>query len=137
MDAPSLSAAFVASYKHNGWRTGVMFWQYSSDPNGTICLGAMSALMNLANTTVNVNVTTNTTNATNTTNTTNTTNSSIPQISYPIRFAYVNKIDWSSTLATARSLGVPGYAPPHIYNYICLCFWTASRGPLDVALAWN
>lgn len=33
-------------------------------------------------------------------------------------------------------MGVPGYAPPHKYNYICLTFWS-SKGPLDVALAWN
>ena len=48
-----------------------------------------------------------------------------PANSYPIRFGYINRIlDWSSPKGIARSLGVPGYAPPHLYNYICLTFWT-------------
>jgi hypothetical protein len=140
MSASSLSAAFVANYKFNGWRAGFMIWQYSSDINGTICSNVMSALMGLTNTTVTPNTTQNTTNSTNTkntTNTTNTTNTSTVNISNPIRFAYVNKIvDWSPQ-GIARSIGLPGYAPPHLYNYVCFTFWTYQSGPLDVALAWN
>lgn len=60
-----------------------------------------------------------------------------PANSYPIRFAYVNTLDWSSSKGMAKSMGVPGYAPPHLYNYICLTFWTFGQGPLDAALAWN
>lgn len=60
-----------------------------------------------------------------------------PPNSYPIRFAYVNRLDWSSSKGMAKSLGVPGYATPHLYNYICLTFWTVQQGPLDAALAWN
>ena len=60
-----------------------------------------------------------------------------PPNSYPIRFGYINRLDWSSSKAMAKSLGVPGYAPPHLYNYICLTFWTYQQGPLDAALAWN
>lgn len=61
-----------------------------------------------------------------------------PSINYPVRFAYVNIIkDWSSAQGIAKSIGLPGYAPSHNYNYICLTFWTAQFGPLDAALLWN
>lgn len=60
-----------------------------------------------------------------------------PQITYPIRFAYINKItDWSSPEGLARSMGVPGYSN-HTYNYICFTFWTCSRGNTDTATLWN
>jgi hypothetical protein len=60
-----------------------------------------------------------------------------PPNSYPIRFAYINRLlDWSPR-GVARSFGIPGYATPHLYNYICLTFWTFQQGPLDAALAWN
>lgn len=63
---------------------------------------------------------------------------SVPAISYPIRFAYIDKIlDWGSPQGIAKSIGLPGYAPAHKYNYVCFSFWTYSYGPLDVALVWN
>lgn len=34
-------------------------------------------------------------------------------------------------------MGIPGYAPNHIYNYICLSLWTYSYGPYDAAMAWH
>lgn len=34
-------------------------------------------------------------------------------------------------------MGLPGLAPPHIYNYFALSFWTFSSGPVDVALIWS
>jgi hypothetical protein len=88
MSAQSLSDAFVANYKYNGWYAGVMFWQYSSDRNGSICSNSITALMNLVGKSSPVNpvqpvqpvipvnpvqnITTNTTN-TNTTSTNSTT----------------------------------------------------------------
>lgn len=64
--------------------------------------------------------------------------SSAPPTDYPVRLTYINKIqDWSSPQGMAKSMGVPGYAPPHKFNYICLAFWTCSYGPLDAALVWN
>lgn len=172
MSGSSIGDALVANYRFNGWMAGVMFWQYSSDPNGTICAAAISPLLNAINSTssttnttknstnttnatnttnttntnttnnnvtntTNSNTTTNTTNSTSNTNSTNNTNSSI-NVSYPIRFAYINKIsDWSTANGLARSLGVPGYAPSHIYNYICLSYWTNSYGPVDASLLWD
>jgi hypothetical protein len=57
---------------------------------------------------------------------------------YPIRFTYIDKIiDWSSIKGLAKSLGIPGYAPNHIYNYICLSVWTSSYGPVSTALLWH
>ena len=54
-----------------------------------------------------------------------------------IRFGYVNRInEWSSGAGIARSIGVPGYAPDTLYNYICLTFWL-SAGPADAALVWQ
>ena len=64
--------------------------------------------------------------------------SSVPSIDYPVRFAYINQIkDWSSAFGIARSIGLPGYAPSHKYNFVCFTFWTCSGGPLDAALFWN
>jgi hypothetical protein len=64
--------------------------------------------------------------------------SQVPAIDYPVRFGYVNSIsDWSSAQGIAKALGVPGYAPPHKYNYVCLTFWTSLGGPVDTAQVWN
>jgi hypothetical protein len=103
MTASSIADAIVANYRFNRWQAGVMFWQYSSDPNGTICATAITPLLNLLNTTTPTNITQNTTtNSTNitgnttnnnTTNTTNTnttnttTNSSV--VLFPVRFTYI------------------------------------------------
>jgi hypothetical protein len=127
MTASELNSAFIAAYNHNKWCAGVMFWQYSSDSNGTILSTAISGLMNAMNSTTN--------STTNTTNTTNTT--TIININYPVRFGYVNNIlDWSSGPGIAKYMGVPGYTSRHLYNYIALTFWTYSGGPLDAALVW-
>ena len=47
MTAQALSAAFVAEYQYNKWNTGVMFWQYSSDPSGTIVNQTISSLLSI------------------------------------------------------------------------------------------
>lgn len=61
-----------------------------------------------------------------------------PTVTFPVRLAYINSIrDWSSAQGIAKSIGLPGYAPAHNYNYVCLTFWTAQLGPLDAALLWN
>lgn len=36
MAPENINNALVAAYKHNGWKTGVMFWQFSSDSNSSI-----------------------------------------------------------------------------------------------------
>ncbi len=62
---------------------------------------------------------------------------SVPSITYPIRFGYINRInDWSSADGLARSMGVPGYSN-HIYNYIGFTFFTCGQGALDVAKLWQ
>lgn len=59
-----------------------------------------------------------------------------PSIQYPIRAAFINRlVSWSPD-QMAASLGVPGYAPPHNYNYILLSFWSCSRGALDAVIPW-
>ncbi len=183
MSASSISSALVANHKYNGWQAGVMFWQYSSDPNGVICSTAISALMNLIGNSTNKNATvtnssntnssntnatnttktnvtnstnvtltnsttsntSNTNNTTNTTRTNSTTNSTAnitltntTLLNYPIRFAYIDKIaDWSSANGIAKSMGIPGYAPNHIYNYLCLSIWTFRYGPSSAAMIWD
>lgn len=47
MTPEALSQALVAEYQYSGWKTGVFFWQYSSDANGTIINQTMSSLMSL------------------------------------------------------------------------------------------
>ena len=46
-------------------------------------------------------------------------------------------MDWSSAIAIARSLGIPGYAPNHIYTHICLSVWTHRFGPVNIAQVWH
>ena len=59
------------------------------------------------------------------------------QVSYPVRFGYINKIGkWWPPNETAAEIGVPEYAQYHMYNYIALAFWTYNNGPLDIALIW-
>lgn len=36
MSAADINSAIAANYPFSGWKTGVMFWQYSSDLNGAI-----------------------------------------------------------------------------------------------------
>jgi hypothetical protein len=61
-----------------------------------------------------------------------------PPVSYPVRFGYIDRLSsWSNYKNIAAGMGVPGYAPPHIYNYICLAFWTHMRGPLDIVKLWS
>jgi len=100
MTASSIADAIVANYRFNRWQAGVMFWQYSSDPNGTICATAITPLLNLLNITTPTNITQNTTtnstnitgnttnnNTTNTNTTNTTTNSSV--VLFPVRFTYI------------------------------------------------
>lgn len=48
MTAATIDAAIAANYPYNGWKTGVMFWQYSSDANGAICTEATQSLTTFA-----------------------------------------------------------------------------------------
>lgn len=159
MSASSIGDALVANFKYNGWKAGIMFWQYSSDPNGTICSAAITPLITALNITTNTtqNTTTNSTNnnstnstgnststnstgnSTSTNSTNNSTNSTNNvSINYPVRFTYINRIsDWSTIKGLAKSLAIPGYAPTNIYNYVCLGFWTYSYGPVDSAILWH
>jgi hypothetical protein len=159
MTAADLNASFVAAYQHNQFKTGCMFWQFSSDPNGNIVGQAMSGLLsalgfptnnssnnttpnNSSNNTTPNNSSNNTTpnNSSNNTtpnNSSNGSSSGVPTITYPIRFGYINRInDWSSADGLARSMGVPGYSN-HSYNYICFTFWTCGQGITDVAILWD
>jgi hypothetical protein len=42
-----INNAISSNYPYNGWKTGIMFWQYSSDLNGAICSTAAAFLMSL------------------------------------------------------------------------------------------
>jgi len=145
MTAQALSAAFVAEYQYNKWNTGVMFWQYSSDPSGTIVNQTISSLMTISTSNSSNSTTTNTTTNTTASNATNPTNASNASnnasgisLSLPIRFIYIDGItNWSSAAGLAASLGVPGYAPAHSYNYIALSFWLYPSKPADAALLWS
>lgn len=45
MDPSVLDQAIATYYPIYGWKTGVMFWQYSSDQSGSICSAAIKSLM--------------------------------------------------------------------------------------------
>lgn len=56
----------------------------------------------------------------------------------PVRFTYVNKIGcWWPPEKIAASMGVPGFATYHMYNYIALAFWTYQHGPVDAVFLWD
>jgi len=60
-----------------------------------------------------------------------------PPVKYPVRFVYIDWISsWASQNSILAGMAVPGYAPPHTYNYVALAFWSYSA-PLDMAKAWN
>lgn len=42
-----INAAIAANYPYNGWKTGIMFWQYSSDLDGSICKTAAAFLLSV------------------------------------------------------------------------------------------
>jgi hypothetical protein len=56
-------------------------------------------------------------------------------ITYPIRFAYVDRTPYWYSTNIAIGLGVPGYAPDNDYNYFALAFWTCGSA-LDMAAIW-
>jgi chitinase len=45
MAPADIDAAIALNYPFNQWKTGVMFWQYSSDQDGNICSAAIKSLM--------------------------------------------------------------------------------------------
>ena len=58
-------------------------------------------------------------------------------ISYPIKYTYINLIDWTSADSIVSSLGVPDHSTPHNYNYIALTFYLCDSGPADIAKLWE
>jgi len=59
-----------------------------------------------------------------------------PPNQYPIRAAFINRlVSWAPD-QMAASLAVPGYAPPHNYNYIILAFWSCQKGAMDAVFPW-
>ena len=142
MAAPDIGKAAADNYLFNGWRAGIMFWQYSSDPNGTLINQAITPLLNLISNPIS-NSTNNTTNSTttnttsNTTDTTNTNNISIWTPSLPVRMTYISTLlHWSGMNNIANSLSIPGYSRNNLYNVICLGYWTARFGPVNAAILW-
>jgi hypothetical protein len=134
MTPATLNASFVAAYQYNQWKTGVMFWQFSSDPNGTILQQSMSGLLTAMGGSNSTN--SNTTNSTSN-STTNTTNST-SLISYPIRFTCVNTIiSTSSDQNIIKSLAVPVSSSVPGYNYVSLYTWTYSSASQDILLIWS
>jgi len=109
MSPADINAALVAAYQHNGWQTGVMFWQFSSDSESTIISTAISGLESIINT------------------------DNVLVLDYPVRFTCINKIySSSSDSEVLRSMGVPS-AVRHGYNYISFYSWTyrtGAQGPL-------
>eukprot|EP00178_Gracilaria_changii_P011312 TRINITY_DN32280_c0_g1_i1.p1 TRINITY_DN32280_c0_g1~~TRINITY_DN32280_c0_g1_i1.p1 ORF type:complete len:138 (-),score=3.54 TRINITY_DN32280_c0_g1_i1:656-1069(-) len=55
---------------------------------------------------------------------------------YPIRSVYIDHSEFWYGNKIALALGVPGYAPANLYNYVMLGFWNCEDVPTDVALVW-
>jgi len=50
------------------------------------------------------------------------------QNNYPVRFAFLYTNPYTSGDDIVKGWGLPGYAPPHIYNYLGFTFWTCASG---------
>ena len=110
MSPRDLNAAFVAAYKYNQFKTGCMFWQFASDPNGTRVSQAMSGLLTLLNSS---NISNSDTNPTVTTNV--------------VKFGRVSKVmSQPSPSQFLLSLGFPINGA--FYNVISYSAWTFSYG---------
>jgi hypothetical protein len=57
-------------------------------------------------------------------------------INYPVRFVYVDGISSWYGAGVAAGMGVPGFCPDNLYNYIALAFWMSS-GAADAAMIWS
>lgn len=147
MNIGDLGKAAANNYAFNGWKAGIMFWQYSSDANGTLISQAVTPLINLisnnpiSNSTTNStkNNSTNSTNFNTTNNITNTTNTNISiwNPSLPVRMTYISNIMyWTGINNIAISLSIPGYTKSNIYNVICIGYWTVRFGPVNAAILW-
>lgn len=44
MSATDLNNAIKANYAYNGWNTGVMFWQFKSDLDGSFCNAVLAGV---------------------------------------------------------------------------------------------
>jgi hypothetical protein len=92
-----------------------MYWQLKNDVQGTIISNTVTPLMALYLPKSTVGVV----------------------VNYPVIFTYVDTISgWSTPQAIATSLGVPGFAPTNIYNYVSFTYWL-STGCTSVGLLWN
>jgi hypothetical protein len=110
--APSeLGKALVAAYRHNGWRTGVMLWQFSSDPSSAIISQATQGLLQL-----------------------------LPSDSPGrplVKFTCVNRIaSQSSDQSLLSSLAVPLSPTVPGYNYVSFYSWTFRAGAQGSLLFW-
>ena len=127
-----------------GWSAGYWMGDLADDHMlGDAIKTAMSYLrngtilsMNSTNSTTTSAKVSTTNSTTNTTNYTNLITFPNSTISYPVYFAYVNRVtSWWGNEFVAW-MGVPGYASANWpYNYYGLSFWLSS-GPADIALAW-
>jgi len=59
-----------------------------------------------------------------------------PKINYPIRISFINRMQYWYGDKIAESWGVPGFAPPHTYNYLVMAFWSCAGNPKDVVQVW-
>lgn len=108
-----LNSTFVAAYNHNQWKTGVMFWQFSSDSNSSILSTTVSGLLELLNKSNNTST-----------------------ISYPIKFTCINKIlNQSSDTAFLKSIAL-STGTSSGYNYVSFYSWTFRSGPQGSLLFW-
>lgn len=93
MSPSDIDKSLMAAYQHNQWKTGVMFWQFSSDPNSTIVQTATAGLIKLLS-------------------------EGASSRKYPIKFTCVKTIlSQSSDANTLKSMAVP-MTPFHGYEYV-------------------
>ena len=110
MSAGDLNKAIVAAYQHNKWKTGVMYWQFSSDPNSTIIRDTLSGLYALLSENTNQQL---------------------------IKFTCVSRIaSQVSDDSLLKSMAVPVSASTPGYNYVSFSSWTYRSGAQGSLLFW-
>lgn len=58
------------------------------------------------------------------------------RINYPVRISFINRMQYWYGDKIAESWGVPGFSPPHTYNYLVMAFWSCAGNPKDVVQVW-
>jgi hypothetical protein len=156
MSSADLNKAIKDNYAYNRWNAGIMFWQFTSDINGTftkeVAAGVLSPNPSFTASSAISKPSTPTTPSPSSTPSTPTIpskpvvsdriipsyNSKVASSSTPVKFIYINRLTtWWGNLTVPAALAVPGFtATPLPFTHVALTFWTYPGNALDASGMW-